>query len=183
MTSHQSIDQRPVPQPAAPGRHLTMLFSSTRRGARLARRLAVQQFTEWTGLPHGSDAARAVAQITGELASNAVTHGRLPGRDFRLRLSLAQRRLRIEVTDARPERAPRRPVAAGLEEGGRGLLMVAAYAEDWGWEVRDRLTKTVWAEVAASSLVPEGRPQLVLEGALEGGDQGLHHQGLHMGGQ
>ncbi|MGA5076657.1 hypothetical protein ACPC37_03390 [Streptomyces griseoincarnatus] len=30
---------------------------------------------------------------------------------------------------------------------GRGLLLVAAYAERWGCEVRDAYMKTVWAEV------------------------------------
>jgi anti-sigma regulatory factor (Ser/Thr protein kinase) len=129
-----------------------MRFSGTRRGARLARRFAVQQFAEWTGLPHGCDAAHAVALVTGELAANAVAHGSLPGRDFRLTLLLPPEPVvvRIEVTDTRPERLPRHPAAEpGPPDAvsGRGLLLVAVYAGRWGCEVRDAYTKTVWAEV------------------------------------
>ncbi|MFP8963050.1 ATP-binding protein [Streptomyces nanhaiensis] len=145
----------------------TTRLSGTRRGARLARRLAVQQFAEWTGLPHGCDAAHAVALVTAELAANAVTHGSLPGRDFRLTLLLPSEPvphgstvrepaahepavMRIEVTDTRPERLPRHPAAEPGppdEASGRGLLLVAVYARHWGCEVRDAFTKTVWAEV------------------------------------
>ncbi|MER5685333.1 ATP-binding protein [Streptomyces sp. NPDC002205] len=127
-----------------------MRLSSTRRGARLARQLAVQQLTEWTGLPHDSDAAQAVALVTAELASNAITHGRLPGRDFRLTLLLLPDAVCIEVTDPRPENRP--PHSAIESEPidattGRGLLLVEAYADHWGCTARDAYTKTVWAEV------------------------------------
>ncbi|WP_258873123.1 ATP-binding protein [Streptomyces sp. M7] len=152
MTQHQLTGEaaQSVPTPAPdPTHHLTLRLSSTRRGARLARQLAVQQFTEWTGLPHESEAARTVALVTAELAANAVRHGRLPGRDFRLALLLLQHTLRIEVTDTRPDRLPPRPPAQQPDDetSGRGLLLVEAYAARWGWTVRDAFTKTVWAEV------------------------------------
>jgi anti-sigma regulatory factor (Ser/Thr protein kinase) len=97
---HETIT--PEPHPSAP--EFVLQLSSTRRGARLARTLAVQQLTEWCGLPYDSDTARTVALITAELASNAITHGHLPGRNFRLALLLLPPAVRIEVTDTRPER-------------------------------------------------------------------------------
>ncbi|MFF7876154.1 ATP-binding protein [Streptomyces californicus] len=103
MTHHQLTDEA---TPLAPTHQLTLRFSGTRRGARLARRLAVQQLTDWTALPYDSDPARAVALVTAELASNAIRHGSLPGRDFRLVLFLLPDRYRIEVTDTRAERLP-----------------------------------------------------------------------------
>lgn len=134
-----------------PVRRTSLRFSRSRRGARLARRLAVQQFTEWTGLPHGSDSAQAVALVVAELAANAVTHGSLPGRDFRLTLALKEGgALRVEVTDTRPERLPRPPALQPCVDDvvtRRGLLLVEAYADRWGCQVRDAFTKTVWAEV------------------------------------
>ncbi|MBP0457922.1 ATP-binding protein [Streptomyces bomunensis] len=141
-----------TPQSATAVRQLSLRFSATRRGVRLARRFAVQQFTEWSGLPYDAAPARAVALVAGELAANAATHGSLPGRDFRLTLLRLPDRsaLRIEVTDTRPERRPRDPAGAPPPHGataGRGLLLVAAYADRWGWEARDAHTKTVWAEV------------------------------------
>ncbi|MER6411175.1 ATP-binding protein [Streptomyces humidus] len=145
--THQHLTDEAKPPPA-PVRQLTLRFSSTGRGARLARRLAVQQFTEWTGLPYDADPARAVALVTAELASNAVRHGSLPGRDFRLTLHLLPDRFRVEVTDSRPERLPPPVTARPADEtSGRGLLLVEAYADDWGSTVRDAYTKTVWAEV------------------------------------
>lgn len=129
----------------------TLRLSSTRRGARLARTLAVQQLTEWCGVPYDSDAARAVGLVTAELAANAITHGHLPGRDFRLRLLLLPHAIRIEVTDTRPERLPPHPApepGSADAASGRGLLLVEAHADRWGYIVRDAYTKTVWAEVA-----------------------------------
>ncbi|SDG26940.1 ATP-binding protein [Streptomyces griseoaurantiacus] len=131
--------------------HLSIRLSSTARGARLARRLAGQQLAAW-GVPYDSETSRAVALVTAELAANAVTHGRTPGRDFRLTLLHLPERgvVRVEVTDTRPGRLPLDPAAGPAvpdAPSGRGLLLVAAYAERWGCEVRDAYTKTVWAEV------------------------------------
>jgi anti-sigma regulatory factor (Ser/Thr protein kinase) len=162
VTHHQITDEAKRPHTPAP--HLTLRFSSTRRGARLARQLAVQQFAEWTGLPHGSDPARTVALVTAELASNAIRHGSLPGRDFRLTLLLLPHGFRVEVTDTRPERCPPHPtdlsVPAVDAPSGRGLLLVEAHADRWGCDVRDAYTKTVWAEVRQkqSSLSPHPHP-------------------------
>jgi anti-sigma regulatory factor (Ser/Thr protein kinase) len=129
----------------------TIRLSATERGARLARRLAVQQLAAW-GVPYDGEVSHTVAVVTAELAANAVTHGRLPGRDFRFSLLRLPGHVRVEVTDARPERLP--PTAPAAEarsleaDSGRGLLLVSAYAEGWGCEVRDTFTKTVWAEIA-----------------------------------
>ncbi|WP_069812655.1 ATP-binding protein [Streptomyces sp. TP-A0874] len=129
----------------------TQRFSSTRRGARLARHLAVCQFERW-GIPRGSDLSDAAALIVAELAANAVTHGRLPGRDFELALRCAPGvLLRIEVSDMRGDRRPPAPgsLPAPLpgDDAGRGLLLVEALADRWS--VRERLPagKTVRAEL------------------------------------
>ncbi|MFF0066034.1 ATP-binding protein [Streptomyces sp. NPDC005279] len=142
-----------VAQPASPARWFTQLLSTTRRGARLARLLAEQQIADW-GLPLEGDTAQNAVLIVAELAANAVRHGRVPGRDFRLTLSLGPDDvLRIEVTDARAERLPepdspeisRNPSA----ESGRGLLIVAALADSWGVDPcpEPPAHKTVWAEL------------------------------------
>ncbi|GHI51506.1 ATP-binding protein [Streptomyces rubradiris] len=126
-------------------------FSATRRGARLARRLAAHRLHLW-GMPYGGPASDAVTLVVAELAANAVLHGRVPGRDFELRLSYdrAAGVVRVEVSDTHPGRpeppgaaAPSRPLDA---EGGRGLLLVAAVAARWGVGERLGPGKTVWAE-------------------------------------
>ncbi|MFJ9394211.1 ATP-binding protein [Streptomyces californicus] len=132
-------------------RVFTQRFCSTPRGARLARRLALQQLDAW-GLPYGGDASDTAALLVAELAANAVTHGRIPGRDFEVSLRLLGVTLRIEVSDARGEGHPPSPgvpppTPRALAETGRGMLLVEALADRW--EVLDRLPvgKTVVAEL------------------------------------
>ncbi|MGV9942748.1 ATP-binding protein [Streptomyces sp. NPDC003401] len=142
---------RPTPQPLVTVRVFTQRLSATPRGARLARHLALHQLERW-GVPHGTDVSDAVAVIVAELAANAVTHGRVPGRDFELRLLLIPGSVRVEVTDTRTGPPPPGPGAVRppcpLDEAGRGLLLVDAVAARW--EVVDRVPapgKTVRAEV------------------------------------
>lgn len=131
-----------------PARHFSMLFSSTPRGARLARRLAGQWLDTW-GLPYGSTAHDTVTLIVAELANNAAKHGRVVGRDFRLCLgTVGDSTVRIDVTDTRTERLPVALTPPSDSTTGRGLLLVDALATRWG--VRPRVGapgKTVWAEL------------------------------------
>lgn len=125
-----------------------MRFSSTPRGARLARYLAGERLDTW-GIPYESDAHDALTLIVAELSANAVSHGLVPGRDFRLRLSAEDANVRVEVTDTRGERLPMlNDPSADDQEGGRGLLLVAALTDQWGWFPRtDGSGKTVWASL------------------------------------
>ncbi|MFE7620443.1 ATP-binding protein [Streptomyces sp. NPDC057496] len=130
------------------GAEFVQRFSATRRGARLARRLAVQQLDAW-GTPYGSGLSDALAVVVSELAANAVVHGLVPGRDFELRLVVLAGTLRVEVSDARGERGPElRPFRPGAESGF-GLHLVGALATSWGVEERV-VGKTVWAELATT---------------------------------
>lgn len=147
------MEAPPTPQDAVTVRVFVQRLSPTPRGARLARNLALIQLHSW-GIPYGSDTSDAVAVIVAELAANAVTHGRIPGRDYELRLSLVTGSVRIEVTDSRTGPRPpspgsvRRRPPRPLAEDGRGLMLVDALADRW--EVIDREPppgKTVRAEV------------------------------------
>jgi anti-sigma regulatory factor (Ser/Thr protein kinase) len=65
--------------------------------------------------------------VVAELAANAVMHGRVPGRSFRLALSVVPPgTLRIELTDTRGDRLPVSPQATANTgvESGYGLLLV-----------------------------------------------------------
>ncbi|MEU1318558.1 ATP-binding protein [Streptomyces tibetensis] len=141
------MSRKSLTEISAPVRHFTIQLSATRRGARLARLLTERQLDEW-GEPY-----EAAAQVVAELASNAVLHGRVPGRDFRLGLKLHPgHTLRVEVTDARGDRIPSVPEPVDEEaEFGRGLRIVAAYASRWGVEEAPAHAKTVWAELRPGS--------------------------------
>lgn len=144
---------RPAQLTSPGGRAFGMRFTSTPRGARLARRLVAVRLDAW-GIPYGSTAHDEIVLIAAELTANAVRHGHVPGRDFHLRLHAPAggRCVRVEVTDTRAERLPVRPAAPDAEcpqESGRGLLLVSELAARWNWHTRrDGPGKTVWAEYA-----------------------------------
>ncbi|WP_199835707.1 MULTISPECIES: ATP-binding protein [unclassified Streptomyces] len=135
---------------STPTTELVQRLSSTPRGARLARRLTGAALATW-GYPHDGDLSHTAQLIVAELAANAVTHGRVPGRDFELRLALlpAEETLRIEVSDARGDRALRFLDGRLEDENGRGLVVVQVLAKRWGVSERD-VGKTVWVELALS---------------------------------
>jgi anti-sigma regulatory factor (Ser/Thr protein kinase) len=145
-----------MPQRAAVAHEFAMRFTSTPRGARLARRLISHRLNEW-GHPYTSPANETVTLITAELTANAVRHGHVPGRDFHLRLAETGGVLRVEVTDTRAERLPAPGAPHPDGESGRGLLLVDALADDWGVAPRPAAPgKTVWAEVRLPT--PAGMP-------------------------
>jgi anti-sigma regulatory factor (Ser/Thr protein kinase) len=145
-------------EPAAPAQHFAMRFSSTPRGARLARRLAGQRLDAW-GIPYDSDTHHTLTLIVAELAANAVHHGRVPGRDFHLSLACDATTVRIEVTDTRTEGVPVAATPTDLRDTGRGLLLVEHFADRWDWHPRpDGPGKTVWAEY----VLPKGAPPVSL---------------------
>ncbi|MGW1816644.1 ATP-binding protein [Streptomyces sp. NPDC002125] len=149
---------KPAHELRSPGQEFDMRFTSTPRGARLARRLVSHRLHEW-GHPYDTTANDTVTLIAAELAANAVRHGHVPGRDFRLRLTAVTgsdaTTLRIEVTDTRTERIPVLSSPAPDAEAGRGLLLVAALATRWGTTPRTAAPgKTVWAEVDVRALLP-----------------------------
>ncbi|WP_432045601.1 ATP-binding protein [Streptomyces asiaticus] len=128
----------------------TQLISPTRRGARLARLLSADQLRSW-GAPQVLTKRAEI--VVAELAANAVLHGSLPGRSFRLTLTFdaAPGRLRVDVTDSRGDKWPLvRPVSAApdalLPTGGRGLSLVAAIADRWDTLPYPPSGKTVRAE-------------------------------------
>ncbi|KES07889.1 regulatory protein [Streptomyces toyocaensis] len=129
----------------SPLHQYSVLLSATRRGARLARLLAAEQLASW-GLP--LDPARVVVA---ELAANAVLHGRVAGRGFRLGLTVTvPDTLRVEVTDPRGDQLlthERAVVGAEPGESGYGLLLVGELADRWGVRTGPVPCKTVWAEL------------------------------------
>jgi len=102
--------------------------------------------------------AETVELVASELVTNAVLasiglneHPASTGLPaVHLRLSSDRIRVLVEVWDSNP-RLPS-PKMAGLdEEGGRGLMLVEALCERWGWYVPDGSGgKVVWGEVATS---------------------------------
>lgn len=87
-----------------------------------------------------------VSLLVSEVATNALVHGR---GQVRVRVIPLPAGVRIEVVDDSPT-LPSPREATLLDEGGRGLALVAALSSSWGAEPTGS-GKTVWFEVAALS--------------------------------
>ncbi|MCI3270666.1 ATP-binding SpoIIE family protein phosphatase [Streptomyces cylindrosporus] len=85
------------------------------------------------------------ALVVSELVTNAIRYGRPP---IRLRL-IHDGTLTCEVSDA-GSTTPHLRRARVFDEGGRGLLLVAQFAQRWGTR-HARGGKTVWAELNETS--------------------------------
>ncbi|MEU2656629.1 SpoIIE family protein phosphatase [Streptomyces sp. NPDC007325] len=101
------------------------------------RNAAAARLSEW-GL---DETVFAVELILSELVTNAVRYGADP---VRVRL-LYDRTLVCEVSDG-SSTSPHLRHAAETDEGGRGLYLVARFAERWGTRY-GRRGKTIWAEL------------------------------------
>ncbi|WP_328619873.1 SpoIIE family protein phosphatase [Streptomyces sp. NBC_00354] len=87
------------------------------------------------------DIAFTAELILSELITNAIRYGTAP---IRVRL-LRDRNLICEVSDG-SSTSPHLRYAATTDEGGRGLFLVAQYAERWGTRYTER-GKVIWAEL------------------------------------
>ncbi|MFE3017826.1 ATP-binding protein [Streptomyces sp. NPDC059256] len=85
--------------------------------------------------------------VVSELAANAVNHtvsGAEGGR-FLVSVNFSPDHVRIAVEDQGAPSIPRLKEASMRDEGGRGLVLVSAYAKDWGVEPSPHGT-AVWAD-------------------------------------
>ncbi|MFE5295877.1 SpoIIE family protein phosphatase [Streptomyces sp. NPDC056632] len=100
------------------------------------RSLAAEQLEEW-GL---GELAFTTELILSELITNAIRYGAAP---VRVRL-LRDRTLTCEVWDG-SSTAPHLRYAATMDEGGRGLFLVAQVSDHWGTRYTPE-GKVIWAE-------------------------------------
>ncbi|MFI8088835.1 ATP-binding protein [Streptomyces sp. NPDC086080] len=137
----------PCPSPAfeVNGRYDTISYTPYPQNIPRARRHVARLVAGW-GHP---DVAGDAALITSELCTNALLHGCLQDRLFRVETSLTGGALRIAVTDPKGERPPQRRTSDLDAQFGRGLLIVEMVADKWSVE-RLRVGKTVWAELTVT---------------------------------
>ncbi|MFD7664890.1 ATP-binding protein [Streptomyces sp. NPDC059788] len=132
------------------------------RSARRARGY-LRDLAEVWRLP--GEVAETAVLVLSELMANACVHARIPrDRYIRVRCLLHAGRLRVEVSDAcsgMPE-----PRVAGVDdEGGRGLALVAALADEWGVYPRPYgIGKVVWFELKVASVAAPAPDTAFLNG-------------------
>ena len=106
-----------------------------------ARLFVVDVLSHW-GRPDLIDDAMLVVS---ELATNAVVHCQSR---FSVQLQRCGSQVRVEVVDE-SGRAPAPGSAGQFATSGRGLSLVEAVSQDWGFERIDS-GKSVWAELGAT---------------------------------
>ncbi|MFW6691968.1 ATP-binding protein [Streptomyces sp. MAR4 CNX-425] len=98
------------------------------------------------------DRADDIRVCVSELVTNALRHTPA-GHLFLVRVLAQEHLVHVEVHDAgRGE--PRLCAPADTDDHGRGLLLVAALADDWGTADRDGPGKVVWAAFKLPGRVP-----------------------------
>nr|WP_326611895.1 ATP-binding protein [Streptomyces scopuliridis] len=110
-----------------------------------AVRARVRETLEKWGL---NDLAPDVELAACELVTNAVVHCRVTFAEIEVSVQVAGNDLMLEIADLDRDRRPL--LRAGCpegEEGGRGLLLVAALADAWGCRELE-YGKCVWARFA-----------------------------------
>lgn len=120
--------------------HLTgqQLFTRRKPSIQASRQFVTRTLSEWGYV----DRLDEIELCVSELATNALLHGVPPGRLFRVRSEATEEEVRIEVRDSGSGR-PVSQVPCPVSERGRGLLIVAELADDWG-DIEHTVGKTVW---------------------------------------
>ena len=132
------------PDPPKPYVHYdTVSYTPFPQNIPRARRRVAQLAVSW-GHP---GAAGDAALLASELCTNALLHGCLRDRLFRVETLLTGTALRVSVTDPRGERLPDAAISASPgDQFGRGLLIVRMLASRWSVE-KLSVGKSVWAEL------------------------------------
>lgn len=98
------------------------------------------------------DRADDIRVCVSELATNALRHTPA-GRLFLVRVDVQEHLVHVEVHDAGGGE-PRVCSPAATDDHGRGLLLVAALADDWGTSDREGPGKAVWATFKLPGTTP-----------------------------
>ncbi|MFD5751658.1 ATP-binding protein [Streptomyces sp. NPDC127033] len=142
MTSLSNpVQAAPVGHPA-----YSQTFPCEPETAEVGRKLVRDALAVW----RLDDLADRAALVMSELIANAVRH--TPCASIRLMVGRpSARRVRIGVVDRAPSRLPVLSPADADDESGRGLFLIDAIADRWGYELHGRRGRTwakeVWAEL------------------------------------
>ncbi|MGW2046306.1 ATP-binding protein [Streptomyces sp. NPDC001858] len=139
IRSHQSASVHDSPRTAV--LHLT----GSREGFTRARDFTHRTLDCWSLGHCGDDAVVVVTELAANAVLHALPHPSVDELHARLRLTLRRSHLVCAVTDPSDSLPVYPHHADDLLEHGRGLQIVEALSEHWGWTRRSPVGKTVWA--------------------------------------
>lgn len=116
------------------------------RAVRAGRDFAVATLQRWGAAELRDDVAMVVSELLTNALRHALTDAALPLRSAPVRLGLLQPGRSVICAVADPSQQPPTPREPGiLTETGRGLHVIDALAEAWGYTQPSRAGKVVWA--------------------------------------
>lgn len=156
----------PEPHPATPHtspRSVVLRLAGAERGCGQARDFVRRTLTGWE-LDHcGPDALTVVTELLANAVLHATAHRPNPGpargsapddAEIWLRLSLRRHaHLVCAVTDPSDHPPVYPHTSDPFSEHGRGLRIIDALSEHWGWTRRHPMGKTVWAMLPTADRV------------------------------
>jgi hypothetical protein len=165
-----------APEPGPMGWTCTSRIATRALGAdvasvRAARRFAVTTLRHWDAAQRGED----IAVVVSELLTNALRHawpgsgGILPRWPIRLGLLQCGPCVLCAVADP-SERTPVPAEPGELAETGRGLGVIGALSDKWGYTTLSEMGKVVWATFSAEP-GPAGASADPWAGWLTGGQR------------
>ncbi|KFG72077.1 ATPase [Streptomyces mutabilis] len=140
------------PVPESPDSAVLRIACSAEGFAR-ARVFTRKTLSGWSLDRHADDAVLVISELASNAVAHAVPSAAAGAPEVRLGLSLCPGHLMLTVSDPGdngPVRAP--SDGSALREHGRGLCIVDALADDWGWTPRPPAGKTVWAALTTRPL-------------------------------
>ena len=133
-----SSGSRPEP------RALSVCVPHERSGVGAARHALADQLTV-NGVEHAT--TEDAVLVLSELVTNAIKHAApLPSGEIRVRWSIQEDCLHMEITDGGAVTRPHAGVATISSLGGRGLDIVRSVSDQWGVK-EDHDCVTVWADL------------------------------------
>ncbi|NBE50607.1 ATP-binding protein [Streptomyces boluensis] len=125
---------------------MQQFFAARPQSVSQARQFADRALKGWGRTGRAEDVRLCVSELT----TNAVVHGTTRGHGFLLRIDFDDEVVGVEVHDSRRQQ-PQVRDALATDLAGRGLVLVAALADEWGIEDRRPIGKIVWSCFKAGS--------------------------------
>jgi anti-sigma regulatory factor (Ser/Thr protein kinase) len=143
--------QPPLPL-ASPGEatdSAALRIGCSGEGFALARTFTRDTLRRWSLDHHSDDAVLVITELAANAVAHAVPRAPVGETEVWLGLLLAPTHVMLTVSDS-GDNMPEFTCAdaTDLREHGRGLCIVDALAEEWGWTLRPPAGKTVWARLS-----------------------------------
>ncbi|MFE1029382.1 ATP-binding protein [Streptomyces sp. NPDC058818] len=139
--------------PGDPPASAVLRVACSGEGFARARVFTRDTLSGWSLDRHADDAVLVITELVSNAVRHAVPSAAADAPEVRLGLALDWDHLTLTVSDPGDNAPVFAPSGiSALQEHGRGLCIVDALAEEWGWTPRPPAGKTVWVKLSTRPL-------------------------------